>query len=39
MKLIPLDKQSIKEQKKYHARRRRDRNGWSHRSCQEQKGL
>ena len=27
MKLIPLDKQSKKEQKKYHARRRRDWNG------------
>ena len=27
MKLVPLDKQSKKEQKKYHARRRRDWNG------------
>ena len=27
MKFIPLEKQSIKEQKKYHARRRRDWNG------------
>ena len=27
MKLIPLDKQSKKEQKKYHARNRRDWNG------------
>ena len=27
MNLVPLDKQSKKEQKKYHARRRRDWNG------------
>lgn len=27
MKMIPLEKQSKKEQKKYHARRRRDWNG------------
>ena len=27
MKIIPLEKQSKKQQKKYHARRRRDWNG------------
>lgn len=27
MKFVPLNKQSKKEQKKYHARSRRDRNG------------